>query len=155
MKEFKFLEGWEIDPIESNDDKIVIKRVPRDNLTRAEIQVENQRLGKKQFYVTTNSEINSHSTSSRGIDRNLVPTLSDASRIIALSQALVIAEYYNKGWEYADGENVYVLRFNCRASGVEAYPSPRVAFEPIFKDKETAEKAYNANKEIFDTLLKV
>jgi len=146
--------GWEIDRSESGEDRIFLKKTWRDDLTWEEIQNENQRLGKEQFYVNKYSGILSHYTSSPALDRNLVPTLSDALRLITLSQALIIAEYYNKGWEYAEGENVYVLRFYCTAKGVEAYQSLGPAFEPIFKDKKTAEKAYNANKEIFDTLLK-
>ena len=147
--------GWEIDRDESGEDRIFIKKTWRDDLTWKEIQEENKRLGKGQFYVNNYSEINSSSTLSHGVDRNLVPTRSDALRLIALSQALVIAEYYNNGWEYAEGENVYVLRFfNGIVLGVKAYPRMAPAFEPIFKDEETALKAYNANKDIFDTLLK-
>jgi len=146
--------GWEIDRDESGEDRIFIKKTWRDDLTWKEIQEENKRLGKGQFYVNNYSEINSSSTLSHGVDRNLVPTRSDALRLIALSQALVIAEYYNDGWEYAEGENVYVLKFYCTDNCVNEYPTPRPAFEPIFKDEETALKAYNANKDIFDTLLK-
>ena len=146
--------GWEIDRDEADEDRIFIKKTWRDDLTWKDIKNENERLGKKQFYVNNNSEIEYPYTLSRRLDRILVPTKSDAIRLIALSQALVIADYYNNGWEYAEGENVYVLRFYCTAKGVEAYQSLGPAFEPIFKDKKTAERAYNANKEIFDTLLK-
>ncbi len=163
MKKVKITppEGFEIDKERSTFEEICFKPIEGRDLTWAEIQMKNIRANKKQFYMGSSGQINYDflkDVQMPIVTMHHVPTERDAIRIRALCQALVIAEYYNEGWQpdWEDGkQEKYYMSFNTDVGGVMFFPAFYSSiFHPYFKDEATARRAYNANKDIFDTLLK-
>ena len=152
MKEFKIEvpEGYEIDKEKSTFEKIVFKSVEKKYLTWDEIQFINCEGNIKQYYIDDISIIGSTRAGDCKYSKNQVPSESDAKRMLALSQALVIADYYNTLDESKETAR-FVLRYSHSRKEIQNMTS--YAFEPMFKTKELAEEAYKANKEIFNTLL--
>ncbi len=157
MKKIKITppEGYEVDQCRSTYEEIYFKPIAKKDLTWEEIQENHPR---KTQYVVVCGEIGTSVPGSCNTGKDHVPTRRDAERLMALCQTLVIAEWYNEGWK-PDWGNKYQekakLVWDCYENKVVAFGlSSAHIFEPWFKDHATALRAYNANKEIFDTLLK-
>ena len=90
--------------------------------------------------------------------QNHLPTKRIAEKILALCQLHIIAEYYNEGWE-PDWNNSAEVKWAFIVTGKQAvdfipYHTTSIGYEPYFKTRGCLMRAYNANKEIFETALK-
>jgi len=96
--------------------------------------------------------------------RNWVNTQRQAEKLNAIAQLMVIADYYNDGWEPRDMEVIYIPAYvSLRDYGirnVDGYDVVPITIKgnhygvPCFRSFELAEKAIKNNKEIFETALK-
>lgn len=163
MKELKIEvpEGFEIDKDKSTFEKIVFKPIKKGDLSWEEIQELNKKKSKTQFYIKGHAGVEPYMvTRATGTKytRNHLPSEKIANKMLALCQMHIIAEYYNEGWE-PDWSNHDELKItgawnikNGKIYGavwcILLHPVP------IFKSEEVLMRAYNANKEIFETALK-
>lgn len=144
-------EGYEIDQQKSTLEHIVFKPVDKKPKTWEEIQ----------YYLSSRGDINDLNLGKHvdiDIIKSHVNTKRQAERIRALCQLYIIADYYNDGWK-VDWNNVYERKYypmwdnHVNEIKTESW-FYRSAALPPFKSKELLLKAYEHNKEIFETALK-
>lgn len=156
-------EGHEID-VEKSDltkGEVYFKPVVKKDLSWKEIQAYNCVKVTMQYYINPFGTIASATADSFScIYRMLshLPTKRIAEKILALCQLHIIAEYYNEGWE-PDWNNSAEVKWAFIVTGKQAvdfipYHTTSIGYEPYFKTRGCLMRAYNANKEIFETALK-
>ena len=154
-------EGYVVDLEKTTPTNVVLKKVEKKKpKTWAEIQKEQAKLDTHQFYLCPYGSINRYTINSNSTIRNTmshVPTQRDAERIRALCQLLVIAHYYNEGWE-PDWTNGNEEKFMVVCVGKDTYDiisrNHTVLSNLVFKTPELAREAVSNNKEIFDAYYK-
>lgn len=157
-------DGHEIDLEKSNLSKgeIFFKLIVKKDLSWGEIQEHYSKTHQQQVYLDRVGHIETvimKRETSLGLCKNHLPSEKVAKKILALCQLYIIAEYYNEGW-VPDWKNLdikYLPTWENKGStdcfviiGACTYSYAT----PAFKSKEVLMRAYEANKEIFETALK-
>ena len=147
--------GYVIDKDVSTFEKIVFKLAKPKGLTWEEIQEMNHIEGIGQFHVGVYSSIQSSIAGNNEVFHNCIPTELEAKRMLAFCQCLVVAEYYRRRTFEEDGVKYYIHWGKGGSLEVIQTLDNFSHFLPYFNAKSDALEAYEANKEIFDTYLKI
>ena len=154
-------EGYEIDMEKSTLEHIIFKPVDKKAKTWEEIQELHNKNEKPQYYLSSRGDINIFNLGKHvDIDtiKSHVNTKRQAEKIRALCQLYIIADYYNDGWEVDwdnQDEGKHVPCWDNITNKIDWNIWVRTSqATPPFKSKELLLKAYESNKEIFETALK-
>lgn len=107
---------------------------------------------KPMFYVNRDNEINvSIAPINKPMQHNAVPTERNARQLQAFAKLLVIMHDLNGGeWIPKDGESIYRLVYLREADDFYTRKTTRTNESPIrFRTEELAQKALEANKQLF------
>ena len=165
IKRITLPEGFEVDFSKSTKDEIILKEVEKVEKpveqkpkTWNEIQGWHRENGIKQYYLSFFGDIRTTTIVSTENSISNIPSEHIAQKIRALCQLHIIADFYNEGWkpDYKRNEQIKYfpywdnyyekLGIMCSGTGSDTIPD--------FKSKELLMKAYEHNKEIFETALK-
>ena len=152
-------DGFEVDLEKTTSSSIVLKKKEKEILTWEEIQEENMKREKVQYYLSpagNTSAIKLNTTVPTRILNNNVPSEREIERLTARCKLTIIADYYNEGW--VPSKTSEMRYYICYSVGDDKYVISaffaHIAGDVYFKTRELAEKALEHNKEIFEAYLK-